>query len=749
VRALEHEGVLLRMPSDGLDTYVPTYDLLGGHIIASALLARHGQSSFEAWIKDPSTLTLLAGGYDARHPLADDILGSLVGQVPRRFYARQVWQLVDEPLCGRALRLAAHLEPAFLDAATVDALVGLVRDGDTEILTQLWRLRGTEAHPLNEDGLDPALRSTSVADRDLRWTEWLRRNCAGLFGRGGSVLRDVENLAARWRSGNVRRGDRLRARWVMWTLTSSVRRLRDQATCALYWFGRVDPEGLFELTIDSLQVNDAYVGERMLAAAYGVVMSHQGVDAGFEVPLGRFLEQLASAFVGQSATAPTHHYLARLYVRGVVAFAGKFYADALPSSLRGRWSFSSPAPGQPVADCDDAGAGNVAAPLHRKFDSHALGRLFDGRRNHFFGHVGDGAALAHAREVAQALGWRSSTFEDLDRRIAEDAYRESRSQGPVADRYGKKYGRIGFFTYVGILEDEGLGPGLGSFPDVDIDPSFPDAPPSVGTSSIPATWLSPSTLDDQSWIRGGATSLPIEIVRRETIDGHGGPWVAVHGQVGAEDRVLGRTASAFFVALIVAKEDEQKLVAALKAGVRPASVRDVPNDYYTFAGEVPWHPTFALAALADDAYREQVSVGKPRVEVEVLAHNFAWESHHSELNRAAGARIPSRVFSAHFDLRGAAQSFHQSLPDGSRATIALGGVDGLDGDILYVREDLLRLYVGDRAIVWFAFGERDLQPYPPSPPKWLMTAVRERANAWSEVITETSVMPTKDATTPC
>jgi hypothetical protein len=30
--------------------------------------------------------------------------------------------------------LAAHLEPAFLDAVTVDALIGLVRDGDTEIL---------------------------------------------------------------------------------------------------------------------------------------------------------------------------------------------------------------------------------------------------------------------------------------------------------------------------------------------------------------------------------------------------------------------------------------------------------------------------------------------------------------------------------------------------------------------------------------------------------------------------------------
>ena len=133
-----------------------------------------------------------------------------------------------------------------------------------------------------------------------------------------------------------------RCRPLVWTFTSTVRRLRDQATWALDWFGRVDPEGLFALTIDSLRVNDAHVGERMLAAAYGVLMSHQQLDAGFAALLGPFLEQLAS-LVGQSATAPTHHYLVRLYARGIVAFAAKFSPATLPASLRGAWAFATPA----------------------------------------------------------------------------------------------------------------------------------------------------------------------------------------------------------------------------------------------------------------------------------------------------------------------------------------------------------------------------------------------------------------------
>ena len=739
VRALEHEGVLLRMPSNGSDTFVPVYDLLGGHIIANALLARHGQSTFETWIKDASTTTLLAGGYDVRHPLADDVLGSLVGQVPRRFYSKQVWQLVDEPLRGRALRLAAHLEPAFLDAVTVDALIDIVRAGDPEILDRLWQVRGTQGHPLNAEGLDRALRTMTVADRDLRWTEWVRRNHDDVLGRGRSVLRDLEYLEERWRDRRVRAGDRLRARWVMWTLTSTVRRLRDQATRAVYWFGRVDPEGLFALTIDSLAVNDAYVGERMLAAAYGVMMSHQNADAAFEALLKPLLDQLGAALVGPSATAPTHHYLARLYVRSIVAFASKFYPATLPDSLSGAWSFAAAPPVQPLAD-GDAGADEAGRTLHMDFENYTLGGLFDDRNNYDMDHAGHQAAVAHVRGVAWALGWRAATFDTIDKSIADDAYRHGRGDQPRVERYGKKYGWIGFFTYAGLLEDSGQFPGSKhEFSDVDIDPSFPEKPPTDGTSSVPEAWLSPTIESHEKWMRAGTTSLPLSIVRRDTIGGHGGPWLAVHGHVSAEDRVLGRCTWAFISAMVVSKEHGAQLVSALKNGTRPWVARDVPSDHYIFAGEIPWHPNFASVALAEDTYRENVRVGTRSVNVEVLAHNYAWENYHSEMNRAGSARVPSQPFSVRFDLRNVAQSFDQLLPDGTRATLTLGGVDGLDGDVLYVREDLLRQYVGDRVVVWFAFGERELRPYPSSPPQWLVDAQRQQANAWHVVLTETDI----------
>ncbi len=734
VRALEHEGVLLRMPSEDNGVYVPVYDRLGGYIIANALLSRHGQVGFASWVQETTTRHLLTGDYAQSHPLADDIVYALVGQTPRRFHSKQLWQLVEEPLRSRALRFAAWLEAAYLDAGTVEALIELAGQGDADVLNKLWEVRGAEKHPLNADALDRALRPIAVADRDLRWTEWIRRHYK-------EVLRDLELLGQRWRRRETRSGDRLRARWVMWTLTSTVRLLRDHATRALYWFGRKDAQGLFELTIDSLAVNDAYIGERMLAASYGVVMSYQRADADFAVHLKQFLQGLATALVGASATAPTTHYIARIHARGIVAFATRFYASAVPEPLRSAWSFAAPTLFAPI-ETGDVRADEVEHTLHMDFENYTLGRLFDDRGNYDMNHQGHQAAVAHVRGVVWELGWRSATFESLDGGIADDIY-GGRGQRPRTERYGKKYGWIGFFTYAGMLEAQGLLPEDGRrLSDIDIDPSFPDEPPKDGEPSMPSAWLEPSIQSQEHWLRKGTTAVPPQLIIREKITEHVGPWIAVHGFVKITDRALGRESWAFLSALVTPKQCLPHVVAALKSTEPPWLVREGPGDHHTFAGEIPWHPTFAAEALAgsgSNAYRGRVRGGN--TEFEILAHEYAWESYHSEMNQAGSVRVPSHPFSAHFDLRSVPQGFDQCLPDGTRATVTLSGVDGLDGDVLYVRADLLRLYVGDRAIVWFAFGERELRPYPPSPPQWLVNINVTQANAWRAVLTEADLNP--------
>jgi hypothetical protein len=377
------------------------------------------------------------------------------------------------------------------------------------------------------------------------------------------------------------------------------------------------------------------------------------------------------------------------------------------------------------------------------FGNYTLGRLFEGRSNYDMSHPGHQAAEAHVLGVVWSGGWRQAIFETIDRRIDEDAYRPGT---PLrVERYGKKYGWIGFFTYAGMLEAQGLLPEHGArLSDVDIDPSFPDQPLQDGVATGPQTWLKPEVQSHERWILG-ATDLPRQLIARPKIGRHKGPWVAVHGVVEAADKVLGRRAWAVVSALIVPAQGSTQVVAALNAGERPWIAGEVPGDYYTFAGEIPWHPTFAAELLAErgfeSAYREKIRIATGDVEIEAVAHRYAWESYHSKVNQGGGVSVPSHRFSTRFDLRSVPQGFDQVLPDGTKATISLRGVDGLEGDILYVREDLLRRYTGDRTIAWFAFGERQLYPYPSSPPRWLADAQRKQANAWRMVLTEADLGP--------
>lgn len=730
VRMLEHEGILLRMPSNGNGAYVPVYDRLGGHMIASALLAKHGEEIFEKWIKDPSTTTLLAGDYDKRHPLADDIVYSLVGQVPRRFYSKQLWQLADEPLCSVALRHASGLEAAYLDAETVEALLSLAREGDRNLLGQIWRTRGAINHPLNAEGLDRTLRPMRVGDRDLSWTEWVRRNQDDIF-------RDLENLERRWQQRERRVGDKLRAQWVMWTLTTTDRRLRDQATRSLYWFGRDDFEGLLDLTISSMTVNDAYVSERMLAAAYGVLMGCQFSDAVFGTALKGFLEHLGNALVGTNASAPTNHYLTRMYVRSIVLFADRFQPGAVPPCFAGNWQFQT-ADLIPSLAKGEEGSEEADRAIHMDFGNYIIGRLCKDRRNYDMEHQGHIAAVAHVRGTVWSLGWRTTTFGQLDRTMAEMSYR-GRGDRHKTERYGKKYSWIGFFTYAGVLESQDALPRDGRLSSVDIDPSFPETPPIDGDTDTSSAWLSPSMNGHEQWLRTSSTKLPDNIIVRNKIGMHKGPWIAVHGFLKAEDRILGREVFAFVSALVTHKHNVSPLEAAFKSGERPWNIREVPSDHYTFAGEIPWHPSFAATGPDADSvslYQENIRAENEDIEVEVLAHEYVWESYHSEMNPLGNAKVPSRNFSDHFGLKSVGQSFNQFLPDGNCATITLSGVDGLEGDMLYIREDLLRQYIQERKIIWLVSGERELRPFPPSPPEWLLTALRNGENTWTEVITE-------------
>ncbi|MCK5431632.1 MAG: hypothetical protein KAJ03_02750, partial [Gammaproteobacteria bacterium] len=207
---LAQEGIIFRNPGTEPGEYVitPAYDALGGYIIANSLLTKHTHDIRFEWLKESEVIESFFG--DNSHRLASDIFNSLVALVPRRMHGRQLWKEAPNPFRNAALWFTTELEAENLDKETVDAFLALLRDNPKKIsglYSRLQRTRGSVNNLLNSEFLDSVLRTMSVSDRDLSWTEWIRVTRPERFN-------DLRAIELRWKDDLTTRtpSDRLRAK---------------------------------------------------------------------------------------------------------------------------------------------------------------------------------------------------------------------------------------------------------------------------------------------------------------------------------------------------------------------------------------------------------------------------------------------------------------------------------------------------------------------------------------------------------
>ncbi len=737
-RMLEQESILLRDPigETGEVGVSISYDALAGHIIAQAIIATRSRDQMDAWLKDPATATAFVGDRGDRHPLAEDIFVALAGLLPR-LHRRQLWAMVPDDMHIRALTLAAGLESTYLDMPTVEALTAHVQTASPSssamVLSRLRETRASLNHPLNADFLHATLEAMSVHERDLRWTEWTRENWR-------AMARDLRDLEAGWRASPVRTSrDRLRACWTMWILTSTVRALRDQATRSLYWFGRHDPEALFTMTMESFDINDEYISERMAAASYGVVMAHQIHDATIAQALPPFLAALAETLSGPAARRPTNHWLTRLHVHGIFTFAATYYPESDTAVLDGdrRIAFGA-GPAITVLADSDPRAEDARGAMRMDFENYTLGRLLPARRNYDFDDPAYQQIMANVRSAVSELGWSRDRFMAIDSTIAERSHRDADREGNP-ERYGKKYSWIAFYGQAGALDDRGeLKPRSERLSDLGVDPSFPERPAPLPIAF--GDWATPTPASLEDWVILGEVDVPDELLYPAELNGHPGPWVAVGGHLSTRGQTPGRSVWGLLATALVAPEHVNAVCEALQSRPYPGRdwIPEAPEDHYTFAGEIPWHPHFAH--VHEDAPQDDPYLGSLRLEdrtlvpVEILMHRFGWEGYHSSLNDAGHLLVPSRNLSTAMQLKAEPQTFDQRAPDGTIAAMTFSAPSRFEGDLLYLREDILRSYAAGRTLVGLFWGERLPTPYPHDQPEWLQEARELNAEVWRRVV---------------
>jgi hypothetical protein len=717
IRALESEGVLVRTTSgEGGQGIAFSYDLMAGHMMARYLLAR---PALAQWLQSDEGRAHFQFRERGSHTFAYDVFQALVGLYPQRLDKRQLWQdLSDENLIMNALLLTAQSDPRHIGRETVERFARAMQESKQFARIAFTRLRSTRAaraHPFDMDFLHGVLLAMSNTQRDLSWSEWVRE-------RSEEVKDDFEFLSTRWKLGDLDEREIRRARWVMWTLTSTSRSLRDVATKTLYEFAAKRPREFFRLAVESIAVSDPYVPERMFATAYGAALTTWSDINAVEMreALPSLAREIYRAMFAPSATHPTWHALFQQYCLGIIAIArmvdpacmSEDEADHLlpPFSHLPSPFANMPQYAPEVVERAKRGA------IRMDFGNYTIGRLIPRRSNYDDRNPEYQKVLPAIVSRMLVLGYDPEQFEAVDRQMISGP-RMGNDKHKV-DRYGKKYGWIAYFEMWGVRYAQGLlAEERGARPsDADIDPTFPLEAASIDLP-LPDLFSGQPT-DAGDWMVRGPQPDYRGILEIAEIDGVTGPWVVLDGFLEQNAPADDRQVFTFLRGVFVDSGEVDRLCTLFNDLEYPGNhaIPEEPGYYYTYAGEMPFSSIPGLPnADEQEGDRAEYVVSAnwssdDGVAVDMPVQKYNWESYHSVMNQNSGASLPSKPLCVALSLRYLANKWDLHDDSGVASLYREVGEYGSQdsGSFSYLRRDLLDSYLtqSGKALVWLMWGER-------------------------------------------
>ena len=315
-RALVNTGLLMEVLPSGSDSESAVqagFEWFADHLIAKCLVDSH---------ETPGSLTRElvrsdADGIAAWRLLPTGLLDALAILLPERHRVELPDAFPDRPSSWSIRRSFLKTLP-WRDPSTIgsrchelvddafDNLDGHEWPGLADSLVTCATIPG---HPIGADSFDGRLRRIPMPDRDADWSTYLHY----AYGEDGPVDRLLDWAESLSAADAEVDPESARACSVVlaWFLTASNRFVRDRATKCLVALLDENFGLTAELVCRFRDVDDPYVYERLMAAAYGVAL--RSTDP-------RGMAVLAEAVYREvfSDDEPPVHFLLRDYARGVI-----------------------------------------------------------------------------------------------------------------------------------------------------------------------------------------------------------------------------------------------------------------------------------------------------------------------------------------------------------------------------------------------------------------------------------------------
>jgi hypothetical protein len=779
---LLHEGMLItRDMRDGIEYVSFTYDVLAGYMITRSLVQDNQNPKYFVSTK---FIDKIFQGSNA-HPLYEDVLASLCLVLPQRknvtihalIFGDVYFRLASakwlrhfpwlrKTVFKKTVQFASYsLDVSFRSLFSLSAKhikeedIRLVQSAflshprREEKINLFLKTLGDGTHPLGAGLLYKLLAMLPVHERDLTWTEHVRKN---YYNYQPFVIEFEINCKASEKESAIS-AHKLHtlSRFIVWMLTSTNRNLRDLVTRALYYYGRKFPSEYSKLVYESLAINDPYVWERTLAALYGVAMAeHNSFSSNDfrEQTLPEIAKKIYVLMFKQDAIHATTHLLARDYAKRIIDLALIHQPDLI--SEEEQKLIIPPYKSGGLRDWGEYNYGDspygYSKPIQMDFSNYTLGHLVEG-----------GGAYADPPEKKKVrrqvywrinqLGWTENRFRDAERGVSNDLYYNSRGERPKVERYGKKYSWIAYFEIAGMRSDQGLLKNESNrfrISDADIDPSFPI--PVEDKKFIQDDLLGDRGVALQDWLQSGGMPHIENYLHVFDINGNKGEWICLDGYVCQEDKDIARRRFVFIRPFLIKEENYAPILDLfLKHQFEGRRIVEKNGNYYTFAGELYCCPDSTISNHCDfefslgpikakimsneegfllRAYHHYKALGIPVPaelpeeieydttastvgEVLIPAMEYSWEGYHSTVNEAGGTTVVAKEMANYLGLVDRPQTFNLFERSGNLASISLSHyVDFNDSESsLYIRRDLLEKYLADNKMkmVWTIWGERE------------------------------------------
>lgn len=758
---LINEGLVINRDIRDDEEYVGfTYDILAGFMIAESLINKNSSVSYFVSNEFIHKIDFADDNTYEQHPLFEDIISALCLLLP--LLKRTSFH---ELLSGDCFSERTVLEDYIFDKS-IKSLFALpakaIKDDDIELVAKLFldTSNNREAlfdlsfktfsdvkHPLNAIFFSKLLASLEMNERDITWTEYIRKESDKIEELVAEY--EIQCRSSATESKIISQRLHTVSRLIIWFLTSTNRTLRDKTTKTLYFYGRKFPEEFMSLVCDSLKFNDSYVWERTLASLYGVVMAeHNAIQS--DNFRKNILPDIAKKIYGlifkENAPHSTTHIMARDYARGVIEislihhpklFSGQEIKNARPPYLFG---------GIRNVGEYDYGDNNYMEPINMDFSNYKIGCLVKG-----------GGAYSNPPEKIKVrrqiywriynLGWNAEFFKDAETARSNDSYYSGRGR-PNIERYGKKYSWIAFYENAGLRYDLGLlNKDWCTF--VDIDPSFPEKPKNEAFLKHDLLGDRTTTLID--WYENGTIPHLKEYLYVKDLNGNSGDWICLDSLITQEDMSIERGIWARILGLIIQKEDRAEVIDLLTKQDINDRLFQKPEHHNTFAGElyysqkgtyddqnvlelevekkiikkgepgyctpVPIHIYGNVLTIRTDlqeleALDQEISVTK-KLQVIFPAMEYSWSSEDSTVNDAGYATVVGKEIVNQLGLLNQPQTFDLLDSTGKLAAVSFKYHKDYSNEhnFVYIRKDLFDKYLSETnsTLIWIIQGEREVR----------------------------------------